>query len=419
MKARRLADEEKLDWLQLIRCENIGPRTFRALMRRYGDAGAALRALPDLIRQGRGRPVKLASRESALREWEQAQKFSARFVALPEPDYPPGLRAIDSPPPLIAVRGDMELLRKPMVALVGSRNASAAGLAMTERLALGLGVAGYVVVSGLARGIDGAAHKASLASGAVGVLAGGLDRPYPPENLALLEQMAERGAVIAEMPFGYEPRGRDFPRRNRIVSGLSLATVVVEAARRSGSLITARFAQEQGREVFAVPGSPLDPRAEGTNDLIRDGALLCARAQDVIDAVAPLAARGATGYDLLFEPEPAPYDGKLWEEWDWAEAREPVAHAPVAQKPVGHAPVAPSAVEDEHVASDEPRSPETGDEEGAREKIMRLLGPAPVAVDDLARACDRSIGDIRFALQELEIEGRIERQGGDRVALIG
>ncbi len=185
MKARRLGDEEKLDWLQLIRCENIGPRTFRALIQRYGDAGAALRALPDLIRQSKGRPVTLASRESALREWELAQKFGARFIALPEPDYPPGLRAIDSAPPLIAVRGDAEFLRKPMVALVGSRNASAAGLAMTERLALGLGAAGYAVVSGLARGIDGAAHKASLATGAVGVLAGGLDRPYPPENLAL------------------------------------------------------------------------------------------------------------------------------------------------------------------------------------------------------------------------------------------
>ncbi|WP_298357678.1 DNA-processing protein DprA [Rhodoblastus sp.] len=413
MTARRLSDKEKLDWLQLIRCENIGPRTFRALIQRYGDAGAALRALPELIRQvireGKGRPVKLASRESALREWEQAQKFSARFIALPEPDYPPGLRAIDSPPPLIAVRGDVELLRKPMVALVGSRNASASGLAMTERLALGLGAAGHVVVSGLARGVDAAAHKASLATGAVGVLAGGLDRPYPPENLALLDEMAERGAVLSEMPFGYEPRGRDFPRRNRIVSGLSLATVVVEAARRSGSLITARFAVEQGREVFAVPGSPLDPRAEGTNDLIRDGALLCARAQDVIDAVAPLAARGATGYDLLFEPEPASYDGKLWDEWDWADV----------QKPVAHSPAAPFVVEDEDAAPGEPPSPATGDEEGALEKILRLLGPAPVAVDDLARACGCAVRDIRLALQELEIDGRIERQGGDRVALIG
>ncbi len=361
----------------------------------------SLRALPDLIRQGKGRAVKLASREKVLREWRQAEKLGARFIALPEPDFPPGLRAIDSPPPLIALRGDAELLRKPMVALVGSRNASAAGLAMTERLARGLGAVGYVVVSGLARGIDAGAHRASLATGSVGVLAGGLDRPYPPENLALLEEMAERGAVVSEMPFGYEPRGRDFPRRNRIVSGLSLATVVVEAARRSGSLITARFAQEQGREVFAVPGSPLDPRAEGTNDLIRDGALLCASARDVIDAVAPLAARGAARYDLLFEPEPAPFEAKLWDEWDWAEAQEPVARAPAA----------PYVVEDEDAAPDLSQASDPGDSASAREKIMRLLGPAPVAVDDLARVCGGSVQEIRLALQELEIEGRIERQG--------
>jgi DNA processing protein len=414
MKATALSDEQKLDWLQLIRCENIGPRSFRALIQRYGDAGAALRALPELIRQGKGRPVTLATREKALREWEQAHKFGARFIASCEPDFPPGLRAIDSPPPLIAVRGDPALLRKSMVALVGSRNASAAGLVMTERLARGLGAAGYVVVSGLARGVDAGAHKASLATGAVGVLAGGLDRPYPPENLALLEEMAERGAIVSEMPFGYEPRGRDFPRRNRIVSGLSLATVVVEAARRSGSLITARFAQEQGREVFAVPGSPLDPRAEGTNDLLRDGAQLCASARDVIDVVAPLAARGAARYDLLFEPEPAPFDATLWDEWDGAEAREPIAHESIVP-----AAVAPFAAEDDPIAPRPAPAPETGGGESARDRVMRLLGPAPVAVDDLARACGRSVQDIRLALQELEIEGRIERQGGDRVALIG
>jgi len=340
----------------------------------------------------------MASRDAVLREWEQAARLGARFVALCEPDYPPALRAIDAPPPLLAVRGDLALLQKPMAALVGSRNASAAGLAMTERLARGLGAAGFVVVSGLARGIDACAHRASLATGAVGVLAGGLDRPYPPENLALLDQMAERGAVIAEMPFGYEPRGRDFPRRNRIVSGLSLATVVVEAARRSGSLITASFAQEQGREVFAVPGSPLDPRAEGANDLIRDGALLCASAQDVIDIIAPLAARGAARYDLLFEPEPAPYGEPLWAECDWE--LEPVSPAGTVADSVD----APAEV----AASVSPG-----------EKVALLLGPSPVAVDDLARASGCSVAEIRLILQELEIEGRIERQGGDRVALIG
>ncbi|WP_374547451.1 DNA-processing protein DprA, partial [Rhodoblastus sp.] len=372
MRTARLTDEQKLDWLQLIRCENIGPRTFRALLARYGEAGAALRALPELIRQGKGRAVVIASRDNVLREWEQAEKLSARFIASCEPDYPPSLRAIDAPPPLIAMRGDAALLQRPMVALVGSRNASAAGLAMTERLARGVGAAGYGVVSGLARGIDACAHRASLATGAIGVLAGGLDKPYPPENAALFDQMAERGAVIAEMPFGYEPRGRDFPRRNRIVSGLALATVVVEAARRSGSLITAKFAQEQGREVFAVPGSPLDPRAEGTNDLIRDGALLCASAQDVIDAVAPLAARGAARYDLLFEPDPAPFDGALWDEADREVVAAPEALADREDDGSNAWPPSETAVPEPSV---EPR-----------EQVERLLGPSPVAIDDLARA---------------------------------
>ena len=319
MKAARLTDEQKLDWLQLIRCENIGPRTFRALMQRHGDAAAALRALPDLIRQGKGRAVVMAlARTPSCANGSRPQRLGARFVALCEPDYPPGLRAIDAP----AAADRRSRRRRAAAEADGRAGRLAQRLRRRARHDRKAGArawrgAAIVVVSGLARGIDACAHRASLATGAVGVLAGGLDRPYPPENLALLDQMAERGAVIAEMPFGYEPRGRDFPRRNRIVSGLSLATVVVEAARRSGSLITARFAQEQGREVFAVPGSPLDPRAEGTNDLIRDGALLCASAQDVIDVVAPLAARGATRYDLLFEPEPAPYDEPLWEECDW------------------------------------------------------------------------------------------------------
>lgn len=401
MSFARLSIEQKLDWLQLIRCENVGPRTFRALVNRHGGAAQALAALPELIRKGGGRSIQLATRDSVLREWERAERLSARFVALGEPDYPAGLRAIDTPPPLIAVRGRLEILAKPMVALVGSRNASAAGLAMTEKLTRALGAANFGVVSGLARGIDACAHRAALASGTVGVLAGGLDRPYPPENVALIDEIVERGAVVSEMPMGYEPRGKDFPRRNRIVSGLSLATVVVEAARRSGSLITARFAQEQGREVFAVPGSPLDPRAEGANDLLRDGANLCASAQDIIDVVAPLVARGATRYDLFFEPDPPPYREALWDELD---ALDESLAAPEA----GSAPVASRA----DIADDaEPAA-------SPRLRIEALLGPAPIGVDDLARAGDCSIGDIRLILQELEIDGRIERHGGDRVSLI-
>ena len=270
--APRLTEEQRLDWLQLIRCDNIGPRTFRTLLNRFGGAGAALDALPDLVkRNAAGRAIKMASRAEAEEEMAACARLGVRFVALGEPDYPIALRAIDAAPPLIAVRGRALVLAEPGVAIVGSRNASAAGLAFADRLARGLGRAGFVIVSGLARGIDLAAHRASFETGTIAVLAGGHARPYPPDHAPLLDQIAERGAVISEMPLNWEPRGRDFPRRNRIVSGLALGTVVVEAARRSGSLITARFASEQGREVFAVPGSPLDPRSEGTNDLLREG----------------------------------------------------------------------------------------------------------------------------------------------------
>ncbi len=402
MSDRRLTTEQKLDWLQLIRCENVGPRTFHSLLNRHGGAGQALAALPELIRKGKGRPIKMATRDSALREWETAEKFGARFIALGEKDYPAGLRAIEAPPPMIALRGRPEVFEKPMVALVGSRNASAAGLAMTEKLTRALGAAGFGVVSGLARGIDACAHRASLATGAVGVLAGGLDRPYPPENLGLIEKITETGAVVSEMPFGYEPRGRDFPRRNRIVSGLSLGVVVVEAARRSGSLITARFAQEQGREVFAVPGSPLDPRAEGANDLIREGAYLCCGASEIIDLLAPLAARGATRYDLFFEPDAIPFDEPLWDELEGLESQ------------VGYLAPAPYR---EAKADDSPQ-PWPEPEAPPRQRVENLLGPSPIGMDDLARASACSAGEIRLILQELEIEGRIERHGGDRVSLI-
>ena len=263
---------------------------------------------------------------------------------------------------------------------------------MTERFARGIAAGGYAIVSGLARGVDACAHRASLATGTVGVMAGGLDKPYPPEHARLIDQIVESGAVVSELPFGYEPRGRDFPRRNRIVSGLSLATLVVEAARRSGSLITARFAQEQGREVFAAPGSPLDPRAEGTNDLLRDGAHFCTAAQDLVDLLAERTARGATRYDLLFEPDANPFHDPLWDEMDGPD---------VSAQPI-------------EVIQEEPALPL----EPPRQRVEALLGPSPLGMDDLARASACSIGEIRLILQELEIEGRIERHGGDRVSLI-
>src|ERR1700722_19278451 len=282
----RLTDQQRFDWLRLTRSENVGPRTFRALVTNCGGVAAALRALPELARRGGAkRPIRIASVEEVEKELIAARRLGVRFVAVGEPDYPPALQEIDSAPPILALRGRAATLRKAAVAIVGSRNASAAGLTFADRLARGLGQAGYVIVSGLARGIDQRAHMASLETGAVGGLAGGHGKPYPSEAVPLMERMVELGAVLSEMPIEWEPRGRDFPRRNRIVSGLALGVVVVEAARGSGSLITARFALEQNRQIFAVPGSPLDPRAEGTNDLLKQGASICTGPEDVLTAL--------------------------------------------------------------------------------------------------------------------------------------
>lgn len=396
----RLTDEQRIDWLRLIRSESVGPRTFRALINRFGGAGAALDALPGLARRGGRLMLKMTTQAEAERELEQAARLGARFVALGEPEYPRALQAIDTAPPLIAVRGAADVLKGPMVAIVGSRNASASGLTFTERLARALGEAGFVVVSGLARGIDTCAHKAALATGTAAVLAGGHDRVYPAENKPLLERIvAEGGSVLSEMPFGWEPRGRDFPRRNRIVSGLSLGVVVVEAARRSGSLITARFALEQGREVFAVPGSPMDPRAEGTNDLIRQGATLCAAAEHVASALAPLIGREPPPGGAAEEPSSLPYADwrPLWDELDLGEL--PAA----LERPNLSAEAFQNAAED------------NGDE--TPRPVIDFLGPAPVSVDDLARQSGLPIRAVQQALLELELAGRLERHGGNAVSL--
>jgi DNA processing protein len=379
----RLSDGERFDWLRLIRSENVGPRTFRALLDRCGGAAAALAALPELARRGgAGRPIRVAGVDEIEREIEDSLRLDVRFIAYCEPDYPPALRHIDAAPPLLALRGREEALQQPAVAIVGSRNASAAGLAFADRLARGLGQAGYVVVSGLARGIDQRAHVASLDTGAVAVLAGGHAKPYPPEAAPLLPRIAESGAIVSEMPLAWEPRGRDFPRRNRIVSGLALGVIIVEAARGSGSLITARLAAEQGREVLAAPGSPLDPRAEGTNDLLRDGATLCARVEDALSALEPLRARS---FGRLEEPRS---NDDLWR--------------------------------DEPADTDEPASAERGDpgETAVGARVAALLGPAPVSIDDLARAANADVRSVRAALIELELAGRIEHSGGNRVALL-
>jgi DNA processing protein len=394
--SHRLTDEQRLDWLRLIRSENVGPRTFQALVNRFGGAAAALDALPDLARKA-GRTLKVMSRAEAEREVEATARLGGRFVATGEPDYPKTLRAIDSAPPLIVVRGNAAALARPMVAIVGSRNASAAGLTFTERLAKALGDAGYVVVSGLARGIDTRAHRGSLATGAVAVLAGGHARIYPADNAPLLERIvAEGGAAVSEMPLEWEPRGRDFPRRNRIVSGLSYGVVVVEAAKKSGSLITARFALEQGREVFAVPGSPLDPRAEGTNDLIRQGATLCAAPEHVLEPLAGVVGSGAVPPKTAEEPGWHPYDELegLWDELD-LQSGERVAEPA------------------RHLFEPSPEEVPGGD----ASLLVGLLGPAPVSPDDLARQSGLSIRAVHGILLELELAGRLVRHPGNAVSL--
>ncbi len=364
-----LSEQQRLDWLRLIRSSNIGPRTFRELINRYGGAGAAITALPALAaRGGAARSISVYPLADAQREMKAAVACGAKFVALGETAYPARLQMIDDPPPLVAIRGNLGIFQRPLVAIVGSRNASAAGKKFAGQIAHDLGEAGFGIVSGLARGIDAAAHRASIAAGSVAVLAGGHDRIYPSEHTDLLNALLENGGALSEMPFGWEPRARDFPRRNRLNSGLSAGVVIVEAAQRSGSLITARLAGEQGREVFAVPGSPLDPRAEGTNGLIKQGATLITGAYDVIAALEPILGRGSG----ISASEP-PYEGVT-----------------------------------------EPSEP--GDDE--RSRIVALLGPTPVAIDDLVRISKTSAAVVRTVLLELEIAGRLDRHGGGMVSLV-
>ncbi|BAU92247.1 DNA protecting protein DprA [Methylorubrum populi] len=392
----QLTDGQRLDWLRLIRTDGIGPRTFRGLINRFGSAAAALDALPDLTKRAGKRAVP-SSKAAAEREMAAAARLGIRFLAMGEAAYPKALHATETAPPLIAVRGDPAALLKPSVAIVGSRNASTAGLAFTERLARGLGEAGLVVVSGLARGIDARAHKATLATGTVAVLAGGQDRIYPENHAGLVEEIVGAGgAVVAEMPMGWVPRGRDFPRRNRIISGLSLGTVVVEAARRSGSLITARFALEQGREVFAVPGSPLDPRAEGTNDLIREGATLVGEVEHVLSVLAPLMDGGPPPADGLNDRPEASGTPDYWDEIDLDGSAGTVM--PLFAELAGPADPLPEPQDD-------------------RARLIACLSPTPVGTDELARSSGLPVRIVQTTLLELELDGRIERHGSGTVSL--
>lgn len=304
-------DEDRLDRLQLIRSDGVGPVRLRQLLDRYRTAAEALRALPDLARKA-GRPdFRLADRGACVREIERIAAFGARLIVETDAEYPEALAALPDRPPLLVVKGETALLSRRAVAIIGARNASSAGRRIARQFAEGLGRAGVAVVSGLARGIDGAAHEAALPFGTIAVVAGGVDVVYPPEHDRLQAAIGERGLIVSERPFGWSPQARDFPRRNRLVSGLSTAVVVVEAAARSGTRITAEFALEQGRDVFAVPGSPLDPRCNGSNRLIREGALLVETAEDILEGIATprrrvaLAASGASFDEDAAESTPA------------------------------------------------------------------------------------------------------------------
>ncbi len=388
----KLDERQLIDWLRLLRTDGVGPRTFRSLINQYGGARGAIDALPELARS-RGRPVSVTPVAEAERELAAARGMGARFVATGEAEYPKALAATDGAPPLLAVVGPLDLARLPLVSIVGSRNASMAGLKMTERLARDLGGAGFGVVSGLARGIDAQAHQASLATGSIAVVAGGLDRLYPEENRKLFEALCERGAVVSEMPFGWVARGRDFPRRNRIVSGLSLGTVVIEAARKSGSLITSRFALEQGREVFAVPGSPLDQRAEGPNDLIRQGATLVRDSADVIEVLRPLVGQEHRPADMREGGGEA--TEPLWDEADWLRTGAVAPDGPVEAPYGGWEEAGPKDV---------------------RATVIDLLTAAPADPDDLARAAGLSIRELNLVLYGLEAESRLERHPGGKVS---
>ncbi|MBO0344736.1 DNA-processing protein DprA [Roseibium limicola] len=369
--ALKLNEVQRLAWLRLIRSENVGPATFRDLLNHFGSAETALDALPGLSRRGGKTTIRICPLQDAEAELDAHHRAGARLVALGEPDYPPHLRHIDGPPPLLSVAGGTELCRPLSVAVVGARNASLAGQKLARQISSELSEEGYLVVSGLARGIDAAAHKASLQGGTTAVFAGGINVLYPPENRDLAQEIVSRDSnLITEMPFSWKPRGRDFPRRNRLISGMALGVVVIEAAKGSGSLHTARFALEQNREIFAVPGSPLDPRSEGANGLIRQGAMLIRNSRDVLEALA-----GRNEPDLPFE-EPGPDDSGSF---------------------VG-APELPGATE--------------------RDRLILALGPTPVAIDELIQFTGLSPRSVHIVLLELELAGRLERHGGQKVTLL-
>ncbi|BAV63972.1 DNA-processing protein DprA [Sphingobium cloacae] len=359
-----MSEQERLDRLRLIRSPRIGPVSFRQLMARFGTAGEALRAVPDLAARGGGKG-QVADARAVEAEIARSRSLGARYLLMGDADYPFLLDQMEGAPPALIVKGDVALAARSCVAIVGARNASAAACRFARTLAQELGQAGAVVVSGLARGIDTAAHQGSVASGTIGVIACGIDVVFPPENAELQDQVARDGLLVTEHPPGTQPLARHFPARNRIIAGLAAGTVVVEAAPKSGSLITARLAGEAGREVMAVPGSPLDPRAQGCNQLIREGAILIQNGGDVMEAIGSLDARMVRQGRMDFLAEPAGTD----------------------------------VTEQERAA------------------IIALLGPAPAPVDEVMRLCGLAPSLVQTVLLELELAGRLDRHAGSRVSL--
>jgi DNA processing protein len=367
----RLTEKQRLNWLRLIRSNNVGPATFRDLITNCGSAEKAIEMLPELSRRGGSRKsIKIASIQEAEAELEMISKFGARLIGIGEPEYPSALRQIDGAPPLLTVKGNIELTQKVSVGVVGSRNASISGNKFASKVSKELGNAGYVIISGLARGIDATAHIASIETGTIAALAGGIDRPYPPENLELYHRICNGdGLAITEMKFGWKPIARDFPRRNRLIAGVSMGLLVVEAAMRSGSLITARNAGDFGRLVFAVPGSPFDPRSGGTNALLKDGAILTTESNDIIQALAPLNNIQARTSNIIEETGD-----------DNANFAPP--------------------------------------DEDARSLIIDAMGATPVEIDDIIRHTGCAAQVVYMVLLELDLAGRLQRHPGGLVSFI-
>ncbi|KUR77945.1 DNA-processing protein DprA [Novosphingobium sp. Fuku2-ISO-50] len=369
-----LPEAERFARVRLLRSPHVGPVTYYHLLSRFGSAEAALPVLPDLAARG-GAPYRLAAADRIEAEFEAAMRGGAHYLFHDGPDYPLALLAIDHPPPVLSVRGDLSLFDQPAVAMVGARNASAGAVRMARDFSAGLAARGFVVISGLARGIDAAAHLGALGGrrgdgGTIAVIAGGIDVVYPPDHAELQERIANEGLLVAEMPPGTEPQARHFPSRNRIIAGLAAGTVVIEAAPKSGSLITARLAGEYGREVMAVPGSPLDARAQGCNRLIREGAILVQSAEDIAELVET-------------------FEG-----------------------------TARSTFRDSGIADYQGSDPEEADSTDLVERIAGLLGTAPVAIDELIRQSGAAPGTVQDALLDLELAGRLVRHAGGRVSLM-